>query len=187
MPPNPNRQQRGDTRQLQFIDIDDFTPGCYDASPNAVSTPSSTPGPFPAPLGAADASQTYQCIALRNGGIGPLPGNTSSTRSPISGSPPSLLVVNPPTSSGSSIPGSPTMMSLSSVSNTSQRVRTMPRPGRVFSSVHQAMSSKDQLLRCRLVESPVTPIHSPPESLHLLPLQQSGRCASSSPVMSMDR
>ena len=77
MPPNPNRQQRGDTRQLQFIDIDDFTPGCYDASPNSVSTPSSTPGPFPAPLGAADAAQTYQCIAFRNGGIGPLPGNTA--------------------------------------------------------------------------------------------------------------
>jgi hypothetical protein len=77
MPPNPNRQQQGDTRRLQFLDIDDFTPGCYDASVLTASSPANTvPGPFPAPVGAADASQTWQCIALRNGGLGPMPANT---------------------------------------------------------------------------------------------------------------
>lgn len=78
MPPTPNRQQRGDTRGRQYIDIDDFTPGLYNASPIAAASPAFTPGPFPAPVGAADASQTYQCLALPGGGIGPGPGLVAS-------------------------------------------------------------------------------------------------------------
>jgi hypothetical protein len=78
MPPRPNRPQSGDTRRLQFIDIDDFTPGLYSNSAIAYSTPPNTvPGPFAAPTGAADASETWQCIALPGGGLGPLPGLTN--------------------------------------------------------------------------------------------------------------
>jgi len=75
MPPRTNRPQTGDTRQVQFLDIDDFTPGLYSASPIAASLPANTqPGPFPARVGAGDASQSWQCIALQQGGLGPLPG-----------------------------------------------------------------------------------------------------------------
>ena len=76
MPPRSNRPQQGDTKQLQFIDIDDFTAGLYSNSSIAFSAPPNTqPGPFPAPgPGAGDASATWQCIALPGGGLGPLPG-----------------------------------------------------------------------------------------------------------------
>lgn len=70
-----NRPQSGDTKQLQFIDIDDFTPGIYSNSDISFSAPPNTvPGPLPAPTGSADAAQTFQCIALPGGGLGPLPG-----------------------------------------------------------------------------------------------------------------
>jgi hypothetical protein len=77
MPPRSNRQQAGDQRGIQFIDLDDFTPGIYSASAIAVSGPPNTvPGPFAAPLGSADASETWQCIGLPGGGLGPLPAMT---------------------------------------------------------------------------------------------------------------
>lgn len=79
MPPRSNRPQQGDTRQLQFLDLDDFSPGIYSNSDIAFSTPPNTvPGPFAAQSGAADASQTWQCIALAGGGLGPLPGVVGS-------------------------------------------------------------------------------------------------------------
>jgi hypothetical protein len=66
-----------DERQLQYIHINDFSPGCYDASliagSNPVPSPQSAPGPFPAPLGAADANVTHGCMNLPTGGLGPLP------------------------------------------------------------------------------------------------------------------
>ena len=63
----------GDTKGLKYEEITDFTAGIYDASAIVASTPTSTPGPFPAPKGAADAAATFQCIALNQGGLGPLP------------------------------------------------------------------------------------------------------------------
>ena len=72
----PNRQQSADTRGIEFIDIDDFTPGIYDASNIAFSSNTVTPGPFVAPIGSADASATWQCIALPQGGLGPTPALT---------------------------------------------------------------------------------------------------------------
>lgn len=69
----PNRQQSADSKGLQFIDIDDFTPGIYDASNIAFSSPTVLPGPFVAPIGSADAAETWQCIALAQGGLGPAP------------------------------------------------------------------------------------------------------------------
>ena len=68
-----NKQQPGDSKGLQFIDIEDFTPGIYNNSQIAYSSPTEQPGPFVAPIGAADASATWQCIALNQGGIGPGP------------------------------------------------------------------------------------------------------------------
>lgn len=64
---------QGDSKGLKYEEITDFTAGIYDASAIVASTPSSAPGPFPAPKGAADASATWQCIALNQGGLGPLP------------------------------------------------------------------------------------------------------------------
>jgi hypothetical protein len=67
-----------DTRGLEYIEISDFSPGIFDNSVVAVSTPTSTPGIFPAPPGAADATQTFGCSVLANGGLGPLPGLAGS-------------------------------------------------------------------------------------------------------------
>lgn len=71
----PNQQQAADQNALTWLDLDDFTPGIFSNSSIAFSTPPNTqPGPFAAPSGSADASATWQCIALPNGGLGPLPG-----------------------------------------------------------------------------------------------------------------
>lgn len=53
----------------RWLDIDDFTPGCYSYSYNAYEIDR-----VPAPLGAADAFNTWCCSALPTGGLGPLPG-----------------------------------------------------------------------------------------------------------------
>jgi len=74
----PNRQQSGgDSRGLSWIDLDDFTPGLYDAS-YISAAPGAYPGAFAAPLGSANASDTWQCIALPQGGLGPLPAVVAS-------------------------------------------------------------------------------------------------------------
>jgi hypothetical protein len=51
---------------LQTLEITDFTPGIHSAG----GTPTRL---IPAPLGAAQLTNTYRCIGLKNGGLGPLP------------------------------------------------------------------------------------------------------------------
>jgi hypothetical protein len=68
--------QPADQRSLQTLLINDFSPGIYDSSwivGTGTAAPLNVPGPFPAPLGAADASQTVGCMNLPSGGLGPLP------------------------------------------------------------------------------------------------------------------
>jgi hypothetical protein len=69
-----NRTQQKDEKGIDWIDLDDFSPGIFSASNIAFSAaPNTQPGPFAAPSGAADASATWQCIALPGGGLGPAP------------------------------------------------------------------------------------------------------------------
>lgn len=65
--------------QLQWIDINDFTPGIrtkldYPASPLVAA---------PARLGEAQATNTFRCIALPNGGLGPMPRVVAEPSAPI--------------------------------------------------------------------------------------------------------
>jgi hypothetical protein len=57
---------------LQFITLDDFTPGIRHKVMKASATGSIQP------LGVADPDETYRCIALPSGGLGPLPKRTYS-------------------------------------------------------------------------------------------------------------
>jgi hypothetical protein len=67
-------EKRPDSRGLSFFDITDFSPGIYDNSLIAFgSAPNTVPGIFPAPPGAADATATFGCMSLPNGGLGPGP------------------------------------------------------------------------------------------------------------------
>jgi len=52
----------------QWLDLEDFSAGIYDASRVASTVPN-----VPGPKGAADPNQTWSCIALPSGGLGPLP------------------------------------------------------------------------------------------------------------------
>jgi hypothetical protein len=63
---------KGDQKGFQWIDITDFSPGIFSNS-NIVVGPNAIPGPFTAPMGAADGNNTFQCLPLANGGIGPGP------------------------------------------------------------------------------------------------------------------
>jgi hypothetical protein len=68
------KQGKPDSRGLSFFDITDFSAGIYDNSLISAGTaPNLVPGLFPAPPGAADVSDTYGCMSLPNGGLGPLP------------------------------------------------------------------------------------------------------------------
>ena len=51
---------------LQTLEITDFTPGIYSAGGKPTRL-------IPAPLGAAQLTNTYRCVGLKNGGLGPLP------------------------------------------------------------------------------------------------------------------
>ena len=62
-----------DQRALQWLHINDFSPGIYDNSALVNAVSSSPLGIFPAPPGAADVANTYGCIPSVNGGIGPGP------------------------------------------------------------------------------------------------------------------
>lgn len=61
-------QKDPDNSGWEFFHLEDFTPGCYDASNVATDLPV-----IPAPLGAANATGTFCCMALPGGGLGPLP------------------------------------------------------------------------------------------------------------------
>lgn len=60
------------TDQLQWITLNDFSPGIRHKTLKTDFASS------PFPLGAADPSNTYRCIALPGGGLGPLPGHQYS-------------------------------------------------------------------------------------------------------------
>lgn len=75
----PAERGKPDSKGLSWFDINDFSPGIYDASATPIgSAPNTVQGPFPAPPGAADASNTYGCIAEPNGGLGPMPAQTAT-------------------------------------------------------------------------------------------------------------
>lgn len=59
--------KKPDSRGLSFFDITDFSPGIYD---NGLIAGGSVEGIFPAPPGAADATGTFGCMNLPNGGLG---------------------------------------------------------------------------------------------------------------------
>lgn len=61
-----------DPRELQWLKIDDFSPGVADRD----FTSSGTIGPWPP--GTAVAQQTFRCRALPNGALGPLPSRATS-------------------------------------------------------------------------------------------------------------
>lgn len=61
------------SEQIQYTRLNNFTPGIYSDSQSALTTRSATP----APLGAAQQTNTYRCIGLPGGGLAPLPGNTA--------------------------------------------------------------------------------------------------------------
>src|SRR5580692_3773771 len=67
-------RQKDDERDLEWIHIDDFTPGVYDNSYISVAEPK-----LSAPLGAADATATFCCASLAPQlGLGPLPALTNT-------------------------------------------------------------------------------------------------------------
>lgn len=53
---------------IQWVHIDDFSPGCYDAGNISTAQPVNS-----APLGAALLAQTYCCSVIAGGALGPLP------------------------------------------------------------------------------------------------------------------
>ena len=73
--PGAGGQHRGvnSDSDYQWIDLADFTAGCYSYSSVAGTDPN-----VPAPHGALNADETYSCVALPNGGLGPLPGVAQS-------------------------------------------------------------------------------------------------------------
>ena len=58
---------------FQWLDLEDFSAGIYDYSHVANQSPN-----VPGPVNAADPNQTFSCIALPKGGLGPLPGLAQS-------------------------------------------------------------------------------------------------------------
>ena len=59
--------------ELQWVNLSDFTPGIWSRSERALSGVA-----LPAPLGAAQQTNTFRCQALPGGGLAPLPKNTAS-------------------------------------------------------------------------------------------------------------
>ena len=70
----PEPKQANDDRNLEWVHIDDFSPGVYDNSYISLAEPK-----LSAPLGAADAIATFCCASLGQGlGLGPLPALTTT-------------------------------------------------------------------------------------------------------------
>ncbi len=63
---------------LQWVDLTDFRAGIYQRSNQALGTSA-----VPAPLGAAQQTNTYRCIGLAGGGLGPLPLRTEIITAPV--------------------------------------------------------------------------------------------------------
>jgi hypothetical protein len=69
MSPGSNVPRQDEEERFEWIHIDDFTPGVYDNSFISLAEPH-----LSAPLGSADAIETWCCAALAAGdGLGPLP------------------------------------------------------------------------------------------------------------------
>lgn len=62
-----------------YVKLKDFTPGIFSGSMNALSAHAAVP----APLGAAQQTNTYRCIGRSAGGLFPLPANTSIYAVPL--------------------------------------------------------------------------------------------------------
>jgi hypothetical protein len=58
-----------DPHPVQWVRIDDFSPGCFDASNVSTEHPV-----ISAPLGAANFDNTFACSSIKNGALAPLPG-----------------------------------------------------------------------------------------------------------------
>ena len=84
--PEPTRGVQPET-DYSWIELDDFTAGCYDYTSISGGTPN-----VPAPKGAADATQTFACIALPSGGLGPLPGVAQAYSWPLTNGTTTYLV-----------------------------------------------------------------------------------------------
>ncbi len=64
---------RKSEEKLQWVSLSDFTPGIWNASGRGLGTTA-----VPAPLGAAQQTNTYRCYALPGGGLAPLPRMTKT-------------------------------------------------------------------------------------------------------------
>jgi hypothetical protein len=71
--PKGGPRQSDDQRNLEWVHIDDFTPGVYDNSFISLAEPK-----LSAPLGSADAIATFCCAAIGANGLGPLPALTQT-------------------------------------------------------------------------------------------------------------
>lgn len=67
-PGGAKREVQSET-DYEWIDLADFSAGCYDYTSIANLSPN-----IPAPNGSADSRLTFACVALPGGGLGPLPG-----------------------------------------------------------------------------------------------------------------
>ncbi len=64
---------RKSEEKLQWVSLSNFTPGIWNASGRGLGTTA-----VPAPLGAAQQTNTYRCVALPGGGLAPLPKMTKT-------------------------------------------------------------------------------------------------------------
>ncbi len=60
------------TDNLQWVSLQDFSAGIYNRTEHALGGTNAGVA-IPAPLGAAQETNTYRCVALPGGGLGPLP------------------------------------------------------------------------------------------------------------------
>src|SRR5271156_2418811 len=73
MPSQPPPEVGGKRYPIQWVHIDDFSPGCFDGGNISTEAPVTSQ-----PLGAALLAQTYCCSVIAGGALGPLPSLTPS-------------------------------------------------------------------------------------------------------------
>ncbi len=73
MPSQPSPGVGGKQYPIQWVHIDDFSPGCYDGSHISIASPEVS-----APLGSANRNGTFCCAVIPGGALGPLPFLVSS-------------------------------------------------------------------------------------------------------------